>query len=146
MTENKAKPKKKQSGRQQMKSVVSNGEDRNSRGTETYIAGINKDSKLADWDDDDYPQQTHGRWAKVVILRHIFTLQELEEDPAARIELKEDVREECEKIGEVTNVVLFAGEEDGVMSVRFANEEDALKCVTVCSSPFSRPGINVGRK
>ena len=88
-------------------------------------------SKLADWDDNDYPQQTHGRWAKVVILRHMFTLQELEEDPKALIELKEDVREECGKIGEVTNVVLFDGEEDGIMSVRFAHEEDALKCVTV---------------
>lgn len=88
-------------------------------------------SKLADWDDDDYPQQTHGRWAKVVILRHMFTLQELEENAANLIELKEDVRDECGKLGEVTNVVLFSGEENGIMSVRFANEEDALKCVTV---------------
>jgi len=63
----------------------------------------------------------------------MFTLQELEEDPATLIELKEDVRDECEKLGEVTKVVLFDGEEDGVMSVRFANEEDALKCVAVCS-------------
>ena len=62
----------------------------------------------------------------------MFTLQELEEDPATLIELKEDVRDECEKLGEVTKVVLFDGEEDGVMSVRFANEEDALKCVAVC--------------
>jgi HIV Tat-specific factor 1 len=86
---------------------------------------------LADWDDEDVPQQTHGRWAKMVILRHMFTLQELEEDPAALIELKEDVREECGKIGEVTNVVLFDAEKDGVMSVRFADEEDAVECVKV---------------
>jgi HIV Tat-specific factor 1 len=65
----------------------------------------------------------------------MFTLQELEEDPAALIELKEDVREECEKIGEVTNVVLFDAEEDGVMSVRFANEQHALDCVKVCLLP-----------
>lgn len=87
-------------------------------------------SKLADWDDDDY-SQTSGRWAKVVILRYMFTLKELEEDPAALIELKQDVREECEKLGEVTNVVLFDGEEDGVMSVRFADEQAALECVNV---------------
>jgi len=61
----------------------------------------------------------------------MFTLEELEQDPAALIELKEDVREECEKIGEVTNVTLFDGEKDGVMSVRFADDEDALKCVDV---------------
>jgi HIV Tat-specific factor 1 len=66
----------------------------------------------------------------------MFTLQELEEDPKALIELKEDVRDECEKIGSVTNVVLFDGEEDGIMSVRFANEEDAVKCVTVPAFPW----------
>lgn len=129
-TPNKLQRKKKQSGRQQTKSVASNEDDRNSRGT-TPPFQANWNSKLADWDDDDYPQQTSGRWAKVVILRHMFTLQELEEDPKALIELKEDVRDECGKIGEVTNVVLFDGEEDGIMSVRFANEEDAIKCVTV---------------
>lgn len=37
-------------------------------------------SKLADWDDDD-PQailDTSSRWDKVVILKHMFTLAELE--------------------------------------------------------------------
>jgi HIV Tat-specific factor 1 len=93
-------------------------------------------SKLANWDDEDYPsQQARGRWSKVVILRYMFTLQELEEDPAALIELKQDVREECEKIGEVTNAVLFDAEKDGVMSVRFADEDDALDCVKVRSFP-----------
>ena len=96
-------------------------------------------SKLADWDDEDYPsQQAHGRWSKVVILRYMFTLQELEEDPTALIELKQDVREECEKIGEVTNVVLFDGEKDGIMSVRFAEEDDALECVKVFLLPGKR--------
>jgi HIV Tat-specific factor 1 len=92
-------------------------------------------SKLADWDDeDDYQKPSINRWAKVVILKYMFTLQELEEDPAALIELKQDVREECEKIGEVTNVVLFDAEKDGVMSVRFADEEDAKECVKVSTS------------
>jgi HIV Tat-specific factor 1 len=61
----------------------------------------------------------------------MFTLQELEEDPAAMIELKQDVREECEKLGEVTNVVLFDAEKDGIMSVRFADEGDAASCIKV---------------
>lgn len=48
------------------------------------------------------------------------------------LDLKEDIREECEKLGDVTNVVLFDGEEDGVVSVRFANTESAKACVRVC--------------
>ena len=67
----------------------------------------------------------------------MFTLKELEEDPAALIELKQDVREECEKIGEVTNVVLFDAEKDGIMSVRFAKEEDAKECITVFTSIYT---------
>ena len=37
-------------------------------------------SKLADWDDDDPSplQETSSRWDKVVIMKHMFTLEELE--------------------------------------------------------------------
>ena len=37
-------------------------------------------SKLADWDDDDPSTlaETSSRWDRVVILKHMFTLQELE--------------------------------------------------------------------
>ncbi len=37
----------------------------------------------------------------------MFTLSEIEEDPGLSLELKEEVREEAETIGVVTNVVLF---------------------------------------
>ncbi|KAJ9663803.1 hypothetical protein H2201_005524 [Coniosporium apollinis] len=88
-------------------------------------------SKLADWDDDD-PSALHdtsSRFDKVVILKHMFTLAELEEDPASILDIKEDIREECSKLGEVTNVVLFDKEPEGVASVRFANTVAAEACV-----------------
>lgn len=114
-------------------------------------------SKLADWDDDDPQtiQDTSSRWDKVVILKHMFTLQELEvrtthqqrlyhfqiipylhpmcvqEDPAAILDIKEDIREECSKMGPVTNVVLFDKETDGVASVRYSNAEAADACIKV---------------
>ena len=37
----------------------------------------------------------------------MFTLQELEEDASLLLDLKDDVREECSTLGEVTNVVLY---------------------------------------
>jgi len=37
----------------------------------------------------------------------MFTLKELEEDATLLLELKEDVRDECSTLGEVTNVVLY---------------------------------------
>lgn len=47
------------------------------------------------------------------------------------LEIKEDIRDECAKLGEITNVVLFDKEPDGVASVRFANAEAAKACVRV---------------
>lgn len=44
---------------------------------------------------------------RVVVLKHMFTLQELEEDASLLLDLKDDVREECSSLGEVTNVVLY---------------------------------------
>ncbi|KAG8164922.1 hypothetical protein KVR01_005197 [Diaporthe batatas] len=91
------------------------------------------DAKLADWSDDEAayvpPEQRTGKKDKMVILKHMFTLQELEDDPAALLEIKEDIREECEKLGEVTNVVLYDLEEDGVVSVKYKKPESAAACV-----------------
>ncbi|KAI9759087.1 MAG: hypothetical protein M4579_002604 [Chaenotheca gracillima] len=95
-------------------------------------------NKLADWDDDDPSavQDTSSRWDKVVILKHMFTLKELEEDPAAILDIKEDIRDECAKLGEVTNVVLFDQELDGVASVRYSNAEAANACVRMMDGRF----------
>lgn len=90
------------------------------------------DAKLADWDDDDpYGGQleTNARKDRVVILRHMFTLQELEEDPAALLDIKEDIRDECSKLGAVTNVVLYDLEVDGVASVKFKDASAAEACI-----------------
>ncbi|KAF2970166.1 hypothetical protein GQX73_g3366 [Xylaria multiplex] len=93
------------------------------------------DAKLADWDDDDdspfsAPQlETNAPKGRVVMLRHMFTLRELEEDPAAMLEIKEDIRDECAKLGTVTNVILYDLEEDGIASVKFGTPEAAAACV-----------------
>ncbi|KID90006.1 Nucleotide-binding, alpha-beta plait [Metarhizium guizhouense ARSEF 977] len=90
------------------------------------------DAKLADWDDDDpYPAmaQSNSKRDKTVILRHMFTLEELDEDPAALLEIKEDIRDECAKLGTVTSVVLYDQEVDGVVSVRFKDTESAVACI-----------------
>jgi HIV Tat-specific factor 1 len=86
--------------------------------------------------------------SRVVVLKHMFTLKELEEDPSLLLDLKEDVREECETLGEVTNVVLYdvkqfpsislsshqsffllQKEADGVMTVKFRDPVSAQACI-----------------
>ena len=65
------------------------------------------------------------------MLKHMFTLQEIEEDAAASLDIKEDIREECDKFGTVTNVVLYDKEEEGVVTVRFGDARAAQACVEV---------------
>jgi HIV Tat-specific factor 1 len=91
-------------------------------------------AKLADWSDDEpsaavQAEAQAAKHKRVVVLRHMFTQAELEEDPAALLDIKEDVREECEKLGAVTNVVLYDEEPDGIVSVKFRKPEAALACV-----------------
>ncbi|KAI1176951.1 hypothetical protein F4777DRAFT_230586 [Nemania sp. FL0916] len=95
------------------------------------------DAKLADWDDSDEDSpfaaqletNAPANRGRVVILRHMFTLRELDEDPAALLEIKEDIRDECAKLGVVTNVVLYDLEEDGIASVKFKTPESATACI-----------------
>lgn len=116
--------------------AVAQGERRpqqKNRDREKIIKKTQKlDAKLADWDDDDpYPAPTEQvtRRDKTVILRHMFTLEELEEDPSALLEIKEDIRDECAKLGQVTNVILYDLEKDGIVSVKFLNAESAQACI-----------------
>ncbi|CAK7226165.1 hypothetical protein SCUCBS95973_006107 [Sporothrix curviconia] len=94
------------------------------------------DAKLADWSSDEDERfagmtrnARNAKWDKTVVLKHMFTLAELEEDPAALLDIKEDIREECSKLGEVTNVVLFDQEAAGIVSVKFKTADAAAACV-----------------
>ncbi len=70
------------------------------------------DRKLEDWDEEDSfgfgnASTVPGKNSRVVVLKHMFTLKELEEDASLLLDLKEDVRDECSTLGEVTNVTLY---------------------------------------
>ncbi|KAJ1935506.1 hypothetical protein EC988_008465, partial [Linderina pennispora] len=59
----------------------------------------------------------------------MFTIQELEEDVTLLLDLAEDVREECEKLGTVSSVKVYDKSEEGVISVKFKDELSAKACV-----------------
>jgi HIV Tat-specific factor 1 len=113
---------------------------------------------LEEWVDEDNfgptiteedTQISANKNSRVVVLKHMFTLKELDEEPSLLLDLKEDVREECETLGEVTNVVLYdvgddaspfscfsltkrlQKEPDGVMTVKFRDPISAQACVLV---------------
>ncbi|KAG1609010.1 hypothetical protein G6F46_011120 [Rhizopus delemar] len=88
-----------------------------------------------DWVDDESGKRQE-KFAKIVILKNMYTQEELDEDPTLLLELKEDVRDECEKLGEVTNVILYDKSPGGVISVRFKEKESAEACVTLMNNRY----------
>ncbi|RDB16776.1 Splicing factor U2AF-associated protein 2 [Hypsizygus marmoreus] len=101
--------------------------------------------KLLEWDDEDgfgpmlKPEEDAkvvNQNSRVVVLKHMFTLKELEEDAALLLDLKEDVREECASLGEVTNVILYDKEDDGIMTVKFRDPISAKACLLKMNGRF----------
>ncbi|KAF7288638.1 RRM domain-containing protein [Mycena chlorophos] len=99
---------------------------------------VKMQKKLADWDEedgfgpslaDDELGSAPTKNSRVVVLKHMFTLKALEKDASLLLDLKEDVREECSTLGEVTNVVLYDKEPDGIMTVKFRDALSAQACV-----------------
>lgn len=79
----------------------------------------------------------------------MFTLAELDDDASLLLDLKEDVRDECSSLGEVTNVVLydvrtpFAIHSSGSCYTERARGRDdrqvsrSSKCTCVCYRKFA---------
>ncbi|KAL1932134.1 hypothetical protein VTP01DRAFT_9190 [Rhizomucor pusillus] len=88
-----------------------------------------------DWIEDETGKKAE-KFAKIVILKNMYTQEELDEDPTLLLELKEDVREECEKLGEVTNVILYDKSPGGVISVRFKEKKSADACVLLMNNRY----------
>lgn len=93
-------------------------------------------NKIAKWDDDELPAKKNTKADKIVVLKHIFTLEELQEDDAAELDIKEDVRDECEKIGPVTSIQLYNLEKDGILTVKFETADQAQACVKIMQSRY----------
>ena len=114
---------------------------------------------MGDWDFEDGfgpmedpEEENRPLVSRVTILKHMFTPQELKDDSSLLLELTEDVREEAENLGDVTNVVHYdvssnvsrsnvqltspQMEPEGVMTVKFRDPISAQACVLVCVLPF----------
>ncbi|GAB7355761.1 hypothetical protein MBLNU459_g6446t2 [Dothideomycetes sp. NU459] len=98
-------------------------------------------ARLADWSDDEPSAITTtadsvSKYSKLVVIKHMFTQKEIEKDKAAIIEIKDDARTEAEKLGTVTNVVLYDKEPEGIVTIRFTEPSAARDCVNNFNGRF----------
>ena len=66
----------------------------------------------------------------------MFHPEEIRNGIVTKEELKEDVENECAKLGEVDRVVVYEANEEGVISVRFRHEDAADACIQRMNGRF----------
>ncbi|KAL1382382.1 nuclear mRNA splicing factor-associated protein [Phyllosticta capitalensis] len=84
------------------------------------------EKRIGEWSSEEEEERT--RWEKNVVLKHMFTLEELEQDKEAFDEIHEDIQEEASKYGEVTKVKICDKEPEGVVIVQFNDFDAAERC------------------
>ena len=86
-----------------------------------------------EWYDDG---ATSAKYEKIVIFKHVFTQAEMDQDAGLLLDLKDDLRSECEKLGDVVNVNVFDKHPEGVCSVKFRESDAAIACVQLMNGRF----------
>ncbi|XP_078076323.1 17S U2 SnRNP complex component HTATSF1 [Mustelus asterias] len=87
--------------------------------------------KQLDWRPERKTGSSRLRCERVVILKNMFHPKDFEEEPLVLNEIRDDVRLECEKFGQVKKVLLFDRHTDGVASVAFKEPEQADMCISM---------------
>lgn len=66
----------------------------------------------------------------------MFQPSELKGGDLTKEELKLDVAKECSKLGEIDRIVIYEEHPEGVVSIRFKNEDSAEACVDLMNGRF----------
>eukprot|EP00899_Mesostigma_viride_P004270 jgi/Mesvir1/13844/Mv15989-RA.1 len=76
---------------------------------------------------DDRAEKVPG----TVILKNMFSPEELDKDPSLLPEIEADVAAECGKHGEIQRLKVFKDNAEGVISIKFADKASVNKCISV---------------
>ncbi|XP_073455324.1 17S U2 SnRNP complex component HTATSF1 [Aquarana catesbeiana] len=92
-----------------------------------YKKKLSQQQKQLDWRPEK-KNESRKRHERVIIIRNMFHPKDFEEDPLVLNEIREDLRSECEKFGQVKKVLIFDRHPDGVASVSFKEAEEGDAC------------------
>lgn len=86
------------------------------------------DKKL-DWKLGSAETEKVSRTDRVVIFKNMFVTKDFDDNPLLITEIRDDLRRECEKFGDVKKVILFDRHTDGICSVAFKEIDSSIKCI-----------------
>lgn len=90
--------------------------------------------KKLEWFDPQEGKQNEAM-KKTVIFEHLFDPSEIASDPSISLDIKEDLMDECSKLGNVTSIVIYE-KSQGIASVKFSDEISAFACVQKMHNRF----------
>ncbi|CAH2315156.1 HIV Tat-specific factor 1 [Pelobates cultripes] len=93
-----------------------------------YRKKLSMQQKQLDWRPEK-KAEVRKRFERVIIIKNMFHPSDFEEDPLVLNEIREDLRSECEKFGQVKKVLIFDRHPDGVASVAFREVEESDMCI-----------------
>ena len=73
---------------------------------------------------------------KIVILKQMFTLNQFSNDPLFEQNLKFEIRQECQRFGQVEKIKVFKNHPDGVVEVKFILSTSAEMCIKTFNGRF----------
>lgn len=94
-----------------------------------YKKKLSLQQKQLDWRPERRAGPNRLRHERVVILKNMFHPMDFEDDPLVLNEIREDLRVECSKFGQIRKLLLFDRHPDGVASVSFREPEEADNCI-----------------
>ncbi|XP_004606713.2 HIV Tat-specific factor 1 [Sorex araneus] len=94
-----------------------------------YKKKLSLQQKQLDWRPERRTGPSRMRHERVVIIKNMFHPTDFEDDPLVLNEIREDLRVECSKFGQIRKLLLFDRHPDGVASVSFREPEEADYCI-----------------
>ncbi|XP_005404646.1 PREDICTED: HIV Tat-specific factor 1 [Chinchilla lanigera] len=94
-----------------------------------YKKKLSLQQKQLDWRPERRAGPSRMRHERVVIIKNMFHPTDFEDDPLVLNEIREDLRVECSKFGQIKKLLLFDRHPDGVASVSFRDPEEADYCI-----------------
>eukprot|EP00930_Biecheleria_cincta_P056233 TRINITY_DN42393_c0_g1_i1.p1 TRINITY_DN42393_c0_g1~~TRINITY_DN42393_c0_g1_i1.p1 ORF type:complete len:604 (-),score=175.50 TRINITY_DN42393_c0_g1_i1:55-1833(-) len=98
-----------------------------------YLAAKNAMKEAVSWSGE----MDDGSGRKIIILKHMFSFEEAaKEGKDFYVELTEEVKAECEKIGQVVRVTPLEHHKQGIVCVKFKTSWEAEECIRVMDGRY----------
>ncbi|XP_047360064.1 HIV Tat-specific factor 1 homolog isoform X1 [Vespa velutina] len=84
--------------------------------------------RLFDWRPDRLPGEPL-KCERIVIIKNLFSPKDFDQEVALLLEYQQDIRQECQKCGDVRKVIIYDRHPEGVAQVTFREPAEAQACV-----------------